>query len=363
MPPAVPGGREPLGRVLVTGGAGFIGSTLAERLADRAEQWVVLDNLHPQVHPGSRPPADLAAAVDLRIGDVTVAEDLDDVLADVRPDVVIHLAAETGTAQSLSESTRHGMVNVVGTTQLLDACTRAGHVPGHFVLTSSRAVYGEGVWRRPDGTTFQPGLRTHAQLEAGRWDHGTDAEHVPNSVAGTHPHPINVYGATKLAQEQILAAWTGSHDTRLSVLRLQNVYGPRQSLSNPYTGIVSLFSRLAREGRSIPLYEDGEITRDFVYIDDVVSALVAATAQPPVDRVRTADVGSGVRTTIGDLAREIARYHSAPEPHVTGQYRDGDVRHASCAVDDTTAQLDWSPRWSLRDGVARLQEWIATQLD
>ena len=349
--------------MLVTGGAGFIGSTLAERLADRAEQWVVLDNLHPQVHPGSRPPADLAAAVDLRIGDVTVAEDLDDVLADVRPDVVIHLAAETGTAQSLSESTRHGMVNVVGTTQLLDACTRAGHVPGHFVLTSSRAVYGEGVWRRPDGTTFQPGLRTHAQLEAGRWDHGTDAEHVPNSVAGTHPHPINVYGATKLAQEQILAAWTGSHDTRLSVLRLQNVYGPRQSLSNPYTGIVSLFSRLAREGRSIPLYEDGEITRDFVYIDDVVSALVAATAQPPVDRVRTADVGSGVRTTIGDLAREIARYHSAPEPHVTGRYRDGDVRHASCAVGDTTAQLDWSPRWSLPDGVARLQEWIATQLN
>ena len=192
----------------------------------------------------------------------------------------MHLAAETGTAQSLSESTRHGMVNVVGTTQLLDSLTRAGHVPGHFVLTSSRAVYGEGVWRNADGSTFQPGLRTHAQLEAGKWDHGDGAAHVPNTVAGTHPNPINVYGATKLAQEQILSAWTGSHDTRLSVLRLQNVYGPRQSLSNPYTGIVSLFSRLAREGESIPLYEDGDITRDFVYIDDVVSALVAAIAAP-----------------------------------------------------------------------------------
>ena len=135
---------------------------------------------------------------------------------------------------------------------------------------------------------------------------------MPNSVAGTHPSPINVYGATKLAQEQILAAWTGSHDTRLSVLRLQNVYGPRQSLSNPYTGIVSLFSRLAREGQSIPLYEDGDITRDFVYIDDVVSALVAVIAHKPADHMRTVDIGSGVRTTIGDLAREIARYHSAP---------------------------------------------------
>ena len=359
----MPSSTQAGGRVLVTGGAGFIGTTLARELADSAEQWVVLDNLHPQVHPGSQPPADLPDSVDLRIGDVTSAEDLDAVVADLRPDTVVHLAAETGTAQSLSESTRHGMVNVVGTTQLLDALTRAGHVPSHVVLTSSRAVYGEGVWRNVDGSTFQPGLRTHAQLEAGRWDHGDGAAHVPNSVAGTHPNPINVYGATKLAQEHILSAWTGSHDTRLSVLRLQNVYGPRQSLSNPYTGIVSLFSRLAREGQSIPLYEDGEITRDFVYIDDVVSALAAAMAHMPADHMRTVDVGSGVRTTIGDLAREIAAYHGAPEPHVTGQYRDGDVRHASCTVDATVRRLGWEPRWSLRDGVASLQEWIATQLD
>ena len=358
MAPSSSAGR----RVLVTGGAGFIGTTLALELADEAERWVALDNLHPQVHPGSRPPADLPGSVELHVGDVTRAEDLDAVVADLRPDIVVHLAAETGTAQSLSESTRHGMVNVVGTTQLLDALTRAGHVPGHVVLTSSRAVYGEGVWRNVDGSTFQPGLRTHAQLEAGRWDHGDGAAHVPNSVAGTHPHPVNVYGATKLAQEQILAAWTGSHDTRLSVLRLQNVYGPRQSLSNPYTGIVSLFSRLAREGQSIPLYEDGEITRDFVHIDDVVGALAAAIAHKPADHLRTVDVGSGVRTTIGDLAREIAAYHSAPEPHVTGQFRDGDVRHASCTVEATLRQLDWQPRVSLRDGVAGLQEWIASEM-
>ncbi|GAB3016954.1 epimerase/dehydratase [Nocardioides flavus (ex Wang et al. 2016)] len=351
------------GRVLVTGGAGFIGTTLARELADRAEEWVVLDSLHPQVHPGSLAPTDLPGSVDLRVGDVTSADDLDAVVADLRPDTVVHLAAETGTAQSLDESTRHGMVNVVGTTQLLDSFTRAGHVPSHFVLTSSRAVYGEGVWRNADGSTFQPGLRTHAQLEAGSWDHGDGAAHVPNTVDGTHPNPINVYGATKLAQEQILSAWTGSRDTRLSILRLQNVYGPRQSLSNPYTGIVSLFSRMAREGQSIPLYEDGDITRDFVYIDDVVDALVAAIARKPADHVRIVDVGSGVRTTIGDLAREIAAYHSAPAPHVTGQYRDGDVRHASCDVEATLRQLDWRPRVSLRDGIAELQRWIATQLE
>ena len=152
----MPSSTQAGGRVLVTGGAGFIGTTLARELADSAEQWVVLDNLHPQVHPGSQPPADLPDSVDLMIGDVTSAEDLDAVVADLRPDTVVHLAAETGTAQSLSESTRHGMVNVVGTTQLLDAFTRAGHVPSHVVLTSSRAVYGEGLWRNPDGSTFQP---------------------------------------------------------------------------------------------------------------------------------------------------------------------------------------------------------------
>ena len=146
------------------------------------------------------------------------------------------------------------------------------------------------------------------------------------------------------------------------MLRLQNVYGPRQSLSNPYTGIVSLFSRLAREGQSIPLYEDGDITRDFVYIDDVVSALVAAIAHKPADHVRTVDIGSGVRTTIGDLAREIAAYHSAPEPHVTGQYRDGDVRHAACDVQRTLDELEWEPRWTLAQGVAALQDWIESQL-
>ena len=272
---------------------------------------------------------------------------------------MVHLAAETGTAQSLSESTRHGLVNVVGTTRMLDAFTRVAHVPSRFLLTSSRAVYGEGTWRDPEGRLYRPGLRTHAQLEAGVWDH--PGEHLPTTAADTMPAPVSVYGATKLAQEHILAAWTGAHDATLSVLRLQNVYGPGQSLSNPYTGIVSLFSQLAREGRAIPLYEDGEITRDFVYIEDVVTALAAALRTPPSDHVRVADVGSGVRTTIRDLATVIAEYHGAPEPVVTGQFRDGDVRHAACTVDATREELGWAPAWSLRDGTAALQEWIAQQ--
>jgi dTDP-L-rhamnose 4-epimerase len=361
--PGVPSpAAVPPGRVLVTGGAGFIGCALADRLADAADRWVVVDNLHPQVHEArTRPPA-LHPNADLVVADVTDAAMWDQVLADLRPDLVVHLAAETGTAQSLSESSRHGLVNVVGTTQLLDGLTRVGHLPSHVVLTSSRAVYGEGTWRRSDGTTYQPDGRTHAQLEAAQWDF-PDATHIPNSVLSTTPNPSSVYGATKLAQEHILASWTGSHDVALSVLRLQNVYGAGQSLTNPYTGIVSLFSQLARDEKSIPLYEDGEITRDFVYIDDVADALVAAVATPPAQRRRTLDVGTGERTTIRDLASAIATHHSAPDPHVTGQFRDGDVRHAACDVAHTIEHLDWSPRVSLSAGIDRLQDWISAQLD
>lgn len=345
--------------VLVTGGAGFIGCALAQRLASSAERWVVMDSLHPQVHPTSERPAALPDAAELVVGDVTSERDWDSLMETLRPDVVVHLAAETGTAQSLSESSRHGLVNVVGTTMLLDALTRAEWVPSHLVLTSSRAVYGEGKWINSSGEAFQPSGRTHAQLAAKRWDF--DGVHVPNSATTTVPNPSSVYGATKLAQEHILGAWAGSHDTRLSVLRLQNVYGPGQSLTNPYTGIVSLFSQLARDGKSIPLYEDGEITRDFVYIDDVADALVAALADPPAT-TRTLDVGTGVRTTIRDLAHAVRDYYDAPDPVINGQFRDGDVRHAACDIEATTAQLDWEPQWSLERGVGALQEWIAAEL-
>ncbi len=345
--------------VLVTGGAGFIGCGLAAQLAEAADRWVVFDSLHPQVHSAPGRPAALHEAAELIVGDVTHPDEWDELLSQVKPDVVVHLAAETGTAQSLSESTRHGLVNVVGTTMMLDAFTRAGHRPSHIVLTSSRAVYGEGTWRAADGSTFQPGTRTHAQLEAKAWDF--DGTHIPNSVMHTVAAPSNIYGATKLAQENILSAWASSKDIRLSILRLQNVYGPGQSLTNPYTGIVSLFSQLARAGKPIPLYEDGEITRDFVFIDDVVSALVACIETPPDHLSRTLDVGSGDRTTIRDLAEAVRDFHGSPESVVTGQFRDGDVRHAACEVDHTTEQLDWTPAWPLERGVAALQDWIAAE--
>jgi dTDP-L-rhamnose 4-epimerase len=170
-----------------------------------------------------------------------------------------------------------------------------------------------------------------------------------------------VYGATKLAQENILSAWTGARGSALTVLRLQNVYGPGQSLINSYTGIVSLFSQLAREGKVIPVYEDGLITRDFVFVDDVVEGFVAAIGQMPQSGFARYDIGSGIDTTIFDLAGRIADYHGAPRPQVSGAYRDGDVRFAACRVEATRHGLGWEPRWSIDRGLAALQEWIESQ--
>ncbi len=351
---------DALGVVLVTGGAGFIGCALSSRLARRAERWVVLDNLHPQVHADRARPDALHPAAELVVGDVTDAAAWDDLLREVRPDTVLHLAAETGTAQSLYEATRHASVNVVGTTTMLDAFSRADRVPSRLVLSSSRAVYGEGEWQRDDGTVYRPGQRTHAQLERAQWDF-EGARAIPSEAARTQPEPTSVYGATKLAQEHILAAWAGSHDVALTILRLQNVYGPGQSLTNSYTGIVSLFSRLARAGESIPVYEDGLITRDFVYIEDVVAAFDAALRTAATDAPVRFDIGSGTATTIQELATVIADFHRAPAPHLTGAFRDGDVRFAACDLGRTAAALPWVPEWDLARGVAGLQDWIAAQ--
>jgi dTDP-L-rhamnose 4-epimerase len=321
-----------------------------------------MDVLHPQVHGGRRA-IDLPRSVRLFTGDVTHAPDWDAVLRLFRPSQIVHLAAETGTAQSLSEATRHGSVNVVGTTQLLDALSRSGIVPDQLVVASSRAVYGEGAWQC--GTqTFYPRPRSHAQLLAGIWDpHGDTDEPVvplPSCAGRTEPRPTNIYGATKLAQEHLMTAWTAAHDASLSVLRLQNAYGPGQSLTNPYTGVVPFFARLSRERRASEVYEDGRIVRDLVYIDDVIDALFTSVEKPATEP-RCLDIGSGRGITIHELAQKIAATFDAPEPIVVGKFRDGDVRAASCNIEPAKNELHWRPKWALEDGLHALLGWIARQ--
>jgi len=344
---------------LVTGGAGFIGCAISSLLKNQFDHVVALDNLHPQVHPTRERPAALDAAVELVVGDVTDAAAWDSLLSEVKPEVIIHLAAETGTGQSLTEGTRHANVNVVGTTQMLDALVAHQCIPQRIVLTSSRAVYGEGAWIDQHGEVSYPGQRSRAQLEAGVWDF-PGLKCLPFEATRTEPRPTSIYGATKLTQEMILNAWALSFGVEVGLLRLQNVYGPGQSLSNPYTGIVSLFSRMAKAGKTIPLYEDGEIVRDFVFIDDVARAVLqVATKATPANTAY--DIGSGEATTIAQLAHIIAAIYGAPEPQINGAFRNGDVRSASADISRTRAELGWSPEWSVQSGVKALCTWIDQQ--
>ncbi len=349
---------------LVTGGAGFIGCALSPVLADRFTRVVALDNLHPQVHAATERPAALDPRVELVRGDVTDAAAWDALLPGLRPTHVVHLAAETGTGQSLTEASRHAAVNVLGTATMLDAFARHAVVPERVVLASSRAVYGEGAWADAEGRLTFPGQRTHAMLAAGQWDF-PGLTPVAMSARSVRPEPTSIYGATKLAQEHVIRAWCLAMDTTPVVLRLQNVYGPGQSLTNAYTGILSLFTRLARRGESIPVYEDGLVVRDFVYVDDVVRALVAALSHAPglpASLDTAVDVGSGAPTTILDVARVLARLHGAPEPTVTGAFRDGDVRHAEADIEYAVSALGWVPEESLYEGLRRLAAWVAHTL-
>lgn len=346
---------------VVTGGAGFIGCAISEGLLKRFDRVIAIDNLHPQVHVRRDRPERLAKAVELIVADVTERRAWDEILPRCSPTVIVHLAAETGTAQSLTEASRHALVNVLGTTVMLDALLHHKQLPNRIVLASSRAVYGEGPWKNIlTGDVVYPGQRTREQLSVGNWDFA-DSISLPVSAGTTMAAPVSVYGATKLAQENIIRGWSSALGVCPAVLRLQNVYGPGQSLTNPYTGIIALFCQLAREKKPIPLYEDGMMLRDFVFIDDVASALLSATdvSEFPVDPL---DVGTGVATSISAIAAEIAENYEAPEPKVTAQYRFGDVRHASCSIDAARRRLGWTPESDIKKGLLRLRGWIETHL-
>jgi dTDP-L-rhamnose 4-epimerase len=348
-------------RILITGGVGFIGTALSRALVAEGHEVVVFDNLHPQVHGQVVEPTWLAAGVRFVHGHVTAADAWERVLRDLRPTAVVHLAAETGTGQSLAQATRHALVNVVGTTRLLDALWDMKERPHHIVLTSSRAVYGEGSWAAGEKIFYLP-PRSHADLSAGRWEpissNGSRFEPLPSRADRTEPRPANVYAATKLAQENICSAWAAATGVGLSIFRLQNVYGPGQSLINPYTGIVSLFAQLALARQPIELYEDGQIVRDFVFIEDVVTLLRKAIAQRPAQR-RLLDVGSGVPATLEKIARLLAERAGAPSPFVSGRFRDGDVRAASCDLARTRAELGFEPAWDLHRGLRALLSWMS----
>jgi dTDP-L-rhamnose 4-epimerase len=344
---------------IVTGGAGFIGKHLVDSVAANFEVVIVVDSLIAQVHGSDPQFPKFASNVVFVKRDICDKDTWDLILSTYNPTVVYHLAAETGTGQSLSSPDIHAMTNVVGLSVMLEAFTKYSKIPSRIVLSSTRAVYGEGRWMSTEMDASEyPAQRSKKMLSSGRWDYPASTN-LPMSSDHNECKPISVYGVTKLAQEQILRIWSISNQVECVILRLQNVYGEGQSLINSYTGILSLFCKIAKNGGQIPLYEDGKMIRDFIYVTDVVSALVASLGiELSKGEDLVLDIGTGIPLTIEDVALKISHTYGAPAPKITGQFRIGDVRHAFCDNSKATQILDWSPQVEITKGIESLVKWI-----
>ena len=353
--------------VLVTGGAGFIGSHVVSGLLKAGYRARVLDNLSPQVHGALPKGLDWLASVDFMRGSVTSRKDVQQALAGAK--AVVHLAAETGTGQSMYEIARYSENNVAGTAVLLDVLANdRNHGVERLVLASSRAVYGEGAYvcaACAPHKRLSPAPRTAKQLAARQWEHacpqcGATLTAVPTSEDDAL-RPASIYAATKLAQEHLTAIACAAHGIGYAILRLQNVYGEGQSLDNPYTGILSIFSTRLRRGRHLPIYEDGLETRDFVHVVDVAAAVVAAVRSDLAPN-GVVNVGSGVGTTVSDVARALAAaFGASPDLVVTGEYRLGDIRHNRADIARMRALIGGEPAIGLAEGLRRFAAWVATQ--
>jgi dTDP-L-rhamnose 4-epimerase len=350
-------------KILITGGAGFIGTHLTRYLLAQGHAVTVLDNFIPQVHGGKQQLAiDLAAHVRLVPGDVADETAMRAVLDG--SECIVHLAAETGTGQSMYQITRYGRTNLMGTSVLFDLLVggAAGKLE-RLVVASSRAIYGEGAYHCDEHGLIYPPSRNTVEKERSLFDPvcpvclGNCAS-VPTPE--TAPlNPSSWYGLTKQMQEQMTLMFAQVLGVPAVALRYQNVYGPGQSLSNPYTGILAVFSNLAREGTPIQVFEDGKESRDFVFIDDVVQATGAAI-QSPLTRSHSINIGSGQRTTVLEVAEYInAFYGGGSSIAVTGAFREGDIRHGLADLTEASQLLDYQPRWKFADGLARFLAWTS----
>jgi dTDP-L-rhamnose 4-epimerase len=351
-------------RVLLVGGAGFIGTHLALRLAREGHSVTVLDNLHSQVHGKLAlfaPNLRAAAAACLR-EDARRPAALRPLLKD--HDVVYWLAAETGTGQSMYRVRRYTDVNLGALAGFFDLMVQNHGAVGRVVLASSRAVYGEGAYLCPRDGEVVPAARLSRHPRLG-WEPpcplcGGALTPLPTKES-TPPAPGSVYGWTKLGQEQLAALLASATGVDARVLRLQNVYGPGQSLRNPYTGVLMTFCNRALRGEPLNLYEDGEITRDFVHVDDVVSALHAAGTLDGFPAGAT-NIGSGVATTIRRAAETIRdAAGSSSTVSVGGQFRVGDVRHAVADISRAADAFGFRPTVGFGDGIQRLVAWVRQQ--
>ena len=350
-------------RVLVTGGAGFVGSYLVDALVARGDRVRIFDNLDPQVHgPDRRKPAWLSGDAEFVLGDMRDAGAVAAALRDV--DVVFHLAAAVGVGQSMYQITDYTATNTLGTAHLLQALVDSRQELDRLVVASSMSIYGEGRYRRPDGRDAAAGRRTLEQLYQHEWE----MKDVDGTVLAPAPtdeekvlDPTSIYALNKADQERMVLQVGAAYGIPSVALRFFNIFGPRQALSNPYTGVVAIFSARLLNGNSPLIFEDGLQSRDFVSVHDVVQALLlSAEREQAVGQAF--NVGSGRAVSVREVAETLARVLDRDvHPEITGRYRVGDIRHCFADITRARQMMGYEPEVSLEEGMKELVAWLQEQ--
>jgi dTDP-L-rhamnose 4-epimerase len=353
-------------KILITGGAGFIGSNVARALLSKDFEVTILDNFLPQIHGVKNVlPDDLTNRVKLIVGDVVdktvLYKSLDE------QDAVIHLAAETGTGQSMYAISHYTNVNIQATADLCDYIINQNHNIKCVIVASSRSIYGEGKYISPIHGNVYPDSRTFESVkksfEVSCPITGEFNLELTSTDESSLIHPSSFYGITKQVQEQMIILACKLKNINGFALRYQNVYGPGQSLKNPYTGILSIFSRLALQNEEINIFEDGFESRDFVYIDDVVKSTVKCLDEN-INGQFILNIGSGVPITVIEVAKEIVSYlNSTSNINISGAFREGDIRHNYADINLSKKVIDFEPEWSFKRGLHSFLNWVLSQTD
>ena len=351
-------------RVLITGGAGFVGSHLADGLLNEGHEVCVLDDLTPQVHPNGLP-SYLSSEIEVIQGDVRDPNLLKEALSSVN--VVYHFAAAVGVGQSMYEIARYMSVNTLGTAELLQALLGSRRDLEKLVVASSMSIYGEGGRYECPGCGAQaaPPVRSTKQLKVGEWELHCNACHSvlrPNATDENKPSEINsVYALSKRDQEELCLIYGRTYGLPVTALRFFNIYGPRQALSNPYTGVAAIFASRLLNNQTPLVFEDGEQMRDFVSVHDVVRANLLAMRRPESDG-EVINIGCGKPIEIRTVAEILARAMGKQiEPVITGRYRVGDIRHCYANITKARQLLGYEPLVSYEEGFKELAEWLREQ--
>ena len=355
-----------MNNILITGGAGFIGSNLSLELKSKGYKVTVFDNLSKQIHGDIKDSVlynSIKGKVKFILGDICNREQFEKALRG--QDAVIHLASETGTAQSMYEITRYNSVNIIGTANLLDILSKTNHNIKKIIVASSRSIYGEGKYLCDNHGFVYPSKREELNMLSSNFDLNCDICSEKLVLQATSEDskidPSSIYGITKQHQEKMILLIGKSLNIPAVSLRFQNVYGPGQSLSNPYTGILSIFSTRILNGNNIDVYEDGNESRDFIFIDDAIQATILALESNEANH-QIFNVGSGIPTTVLSVANSLKKlFNSKIKINISGEYRQGDIRHNYADISKIKKLLSFNPKYNFSKGVKKFVKWVNKQ--